>query len=212
VAPPDLDKEEWQSLLEQLPTVKALFESQGKIPGKLIQQFPLDVQEGIKVAVSKATTSEEKRNLLFGWYHRAQWARDAFAGGVSKEELDRFFREDLNDKEREDLLSKAPEDFNKSLRFLYHVKKELPPGHLRRFAKRGGWGRGGKGGGRSPDEGFGPGRGGGPPPEFDRDHRDRRDREDRRGHGSDSERRRRPDDDKPKDSAERNEPSPGGTP
>jgi hypothetical protein len=177
--PPDLNDKEWQDLLGQLPTVKALFESQGKqVPGKLLQQFPAEVQEGIKAAVSKADTTKEKQNVLFGWYHSAQWARDAFAGGVSREELDRFFREELDQKERERLLSRAPEDFNKSLRFLYFVKKELPPGHFRGFGKRGG-GRGGKGDGHGPGNGFGR-RG---PPEFDRErHRRRGDDNDDRRH------------------------------
>jgi hypothetical protein len=201
--PPDLNDKEWQSLLGQLPAVKTLFETQGKqFPAKLSQQFPLEIQKGIQASVSKAQTSEEKRNLLFGWYHRAQWARDAFAGGVSKDELDRFFKEDLNDNERQDLLSRSREDFNKSLRFLYHLKKELPPGHFRGFAKRG-WGRGGKGEKRGPDDGFGPGRG---KREFDRDHNDRRDREDRHERNSEHERRRGSDNDnKPDDSAQRGE-------
>jgi hypothetical protein len=207
-----LTEKEWQSLLDQLPTVKTLFESQGKkFPAKLSQQFPLDVQKGIEAAVSAAKTSEEKRNLLFGWYHRAQWARDAFAGGVSKDELDRFLREELNPKERDDLLSRAPDDFNKHLRFLYHVKKELPPGHLRMFAKRGGFGRGGKGEGRRPEGGFGPGRGGGRQ-EFDRDRQGRHDREDRHDR-SDNERRQRPnDDDKPGESSERGDSTSDGKP
>jgi hypothetical protein len=205
---PDLNDKEWQSLLDQLPTVKTLFESQGKqFPAQLSQRFPLEVQEGIKGSVSKAKTSDEKRNLLSGWYHRAQWARDAFAGGVSEEELARFLNEDLNDKEREDLLSRAPEDFNKHLRFLYHVKKELPPGHMRMFAKRGGFGRGGKGEHRGPEGGFGPGRRGGSPPEFDRDHKDRRDREGRHERNSGGERRRGPDNDDTSDDTSKREES-----
>jgi hypothetical protein len=210
--PPELKDSEWQNLLDQLPTVKTLFESPSKQnSGKLIQHLAFEVQEGIKAAVNNATTTEAKQNLLFGWYHNAQWARDAFAGGVSKQELDRFLKEELDDKERQKLLARAPEEFYKALRFQYHVKKELPPGHLRKFAKRGGWGRGGKGDGRGPEGGFGPGRRG-DPPDFDRDHRDRREREDRRGHGSDNERRRGSDDAKSNDSSPRNEPASGGTP
>jgi hypothetical protein len=210
--PPDLNEKEWQNLLGQLPAVKTLFESQGKqFPAKLSQQFPLEVQKGIQASVSNAQTSEEKRKLLFSWYHRAQWARDAFAGGVSKDELDRFFREDLNDNERQDLLSRAPEDFNKSLRFLYHLKKELPPGHFRGFAKRG-WGRGGKGEGRGPEGEFGPGRRG-RPPEFDRDHKDGRERKGRHERNAEHERRGGTKvDDNSSDSEPRKEPVTGGTP
>ena len=202
---PELNDKEWQDLLSLLPTVKVLFENQGKAAAdKVLQPFPFEMQENIKSAVSKANTAEEKRNLLFGWFHSAQWARDAFAGGVSRQELDRFIREDLNEKERSELLSQPPEEFQKRLRFLYHVKKELPPGHFRGFGKRG-FGRGEKGEGRGPGEGFGPGRRGGPPG-FNRDRNERHDQQGRPERNEDRGRRRGPEpDDKSNGSSERDE-------
>jgi hypothetical protein len=199
---PKLNKKEWEDLLGQLPTVKALFAARGnpaemdKLLKQLSKQFSdrPAIQRDIKEDVSKADTLEEQQRLLFRWNEDMQRARMAAGGGVSNDELNRFLREELSEPERDELLAlTSPEEFHRRLRWEY-FKRDFPPGWQPPF-RRGGWGKG-RGDGRGPGDGEhrrfdGERRGG--PPGFDRE-RDRRD-------DDDGERRRPPnrDDDRSND-------------
>jgi hypothetical protein len=146
---PKLDPPDWQDLLGQLPTVKALFEGRVKDTDEPLKSLAKPVRDKVKEELSKATTPEEQQRLLFNWQMAALRARDAVGGGVSGHELQRFFDEELAEKKREELSLLPPEEFHRKLRFEYFVKKELPPGRW----KRGPWGRGQEGGrGRSDDD------------------------------------------------------------
>ena len=176
---PELSMEEWGDLLQQLPTVKALFAARDnpKEMDKLLKQFAdrPAIQRDIKEDVSKADTVEEQRQLLFRWNADMQRARMAAGGGVPPEELNRFLREELSEQKRDELMAlTSPEEFHRRLRWEY-FKRDFPPGWQPPF-RRGGWGKG-RGDGRGPGDGehrrFDDNRRGGPP-EFDRgrDHRD----------------------------------------
>ncbi|MEX2140605.1 MAG: hypothetical protein WD894_15185 [Pirellulales bacterium] len=151
---PKLDDKEWEELLNRLPTVKALFAASGKATemDKLVKQFPLPsaVQANVKEDINKAATPQEQQSLLFRWNGDAQRARMAVGGGVPPEELNRFLKEELSEKERNDLMELPPEQFHFRLRMAY-FKRDFPPGWQPPF-RRGGWGRG-KGDGRGPGDG-----------------------------------------------------------
>jgi hypothetical protein len=163
--PPTLDENEWQQLLDRLPTVKGLFASQGKTIDELdaLKASSKDVKKEIQDDILKAKTLAEKQSLLFKWHREAQFARMAVGGGVPREELNRFFKEELSDKEREELLALPADQFHKRLRWAYY-RRDFPPGWQPQFGR--GWGRG-KGGGRRGDGGdrggFDRGRRDGPP-------------------------------------------------
>jgi anti-sigma factor RsiW len=156
---PTLNKEEWEDLLGQLPTVKSLFAARGNPAemDKLLKQFSQQfanrpaVQRDIKEDVSRADSMEEQQRLLFRWNEDMQRARMAAGGGVPPEELNRFLQEELGKKERDELLAlTSPEEFHRRLRWAY-FKRDFPPGWQPPF-RRGGWGRG-KGEGRGPGDG-----------------------------------------------------------
>jgi hypothetical protein len=175
-----LDENEWKDLLNQLPVVKELFADPGKaIKGDLIKHLSKEVRTTIHAEVSNASSREAQQRLLSKWQWAGLRARDAVGGGVSPEELMRFFNEELSEEDRNRLVENntAPDQFRRELQRKYFIQKELPP--PREPWRRGKWdgGRGdggfGRGNGHSPFNGER--RRQGPPPDGeDRDDGDRR--------------------------------------
>jgi hypothetical protein len=198
---PKLNKDDWEDLLAQLPTIRALFAARGNPAemDKLLKQFSKQFSDrpgilrDIKEDVSKADTIEEQQRLLFRWNEDMQRARMAAGGGVPPEELNRFLREELTEQKRDELMAlTSPEEFHRRLRWEY-FKRDFPPGWQPPF-RRGGWGKG-RGDGRGPGDGEhrrfeGNHRGG--PPEFDR-------QQDRGDDDGDRRRSRNRDDDRSSD-------------
>jgi hypothetical protein len=121
-SPPPASPEEWQTLVASL-------------------------SRGVQDALKQVKPPDRQQRQLFDWHHKAMFARDAVSGGVSREELARFFQEKLTEKERENLSLLPPDEFQRELRRWYFIKVEAPPS-WRDFGRRGGRGRGGHDGGR----------------------------------------------------------------
>jgi hypothetical protein len=153
--PPKLDEADWNDLLNQLPTVKALFTNPGRaIKEDLLKQsLPKEVRAAIYAQVSKATNRESQQKLLFMWHWSGRRARDAVGGGVTREELMRFFHDELTQQERDELAqnSTSSDQFRRELQRKYFFQKELPP--PREPWRRGKWDRGRGGGGHGRERG-----------------------------------------------------------
>jgi hypothetical protein len=139
-------------------------------------------------ALEKITSVDDQKHELFGWHGRALHARDAVSGGVGRDELMRFFREELEDKMRQEMAFLPPDEFQRRLRWEYFKRKEMPPGSWREPWKGGrGPGRGGRRGPMDwdqdgPERGPDRGRRGGSPREDNRGFSRERDREQPRRH------------------------------
>jgi hypothetical protein len=136
-----------------------------------------------KAALVKIESPDDQKRELFKWHGAALRARDAVSGGVSRDELMRFFREELSDEVRKHLAFLPPEDFQRQLRWEYFKKKEMPPGRWREPWDHRGHGSGRDGGRRrviilkqpGADSHSNGDRHGGPPPNHER--RSSRDRD-----------------------------------
>jgi hypothetical protein len=189
---PRLTREEWESLLAMIPAIKSLLTSQGTPKGKgkaddLLSQLTKEAREHVRKELSTATTLEDQQKLLFGWYFRAQFARQIAGGAISSQELQRFFNEELSEEDRKRMSQLSPDRFRRDIRRKYFFEKELPPQPWW-DGKRGR----GRDGGRGPDDEhrrFEGHRRGGPGQGIDREHERRGDDDDgRRKRNDDNER------------------------
>jgi hypothetical protein len=176
---PEISDEDWKNLLAKLPVVADLFKNYKSVTEnypaiKNLDDLSNDAKTELAAHVNAADTPEKQRALLFRWQFDGMRARDALTGAVSREELQRFFEEELSDQEREELLSGgSPAEIQRRLGIKYFLKKQAPPGfsrgHWKGWGRRGGRGGGPDGGSRKP---FAEGHRGAPP-DFDRDNRRR---------------------------------------
>jgi hypothetical protein len=107
------------------------------------KNLTVSLSQPARDALKEIRSPDHQKRELFKWHGAAMRARDAVSGGVSRDELMRFFRNELNDEERRKLAFLPWEDFQRQLRWEYFKKKEMPPGPWRDP-----WNRGGRGPGR----------------------------------------------------------------